>query len=152
MIPRSPLSMIAILSLIFSGCAHRSVDRTIGEEESSAKDTGSLQGSAWRLEDLGGAGVIDNVEATLEFPEAGKIVGRGSCNRFFGTVVISGQSIKIGPIGATKMACAEALMNQESAYFEALEQAERFAIDGSALLIYCTGMEKPLRFMRMFKR
>jgi len=40
-------------------------------------------GSAWRLEDLAGADVVPNAEATLEFPEAGKVVGKGTCNRCF---------------------------------------------------------------------
>jgi len=104
-------------------------------------------GTAWRLEDLGGAGVVDRVEATLEFPEAGKVVGSGSCNRFFGSVEISGESIRFGPLGATRMACVEAVMNQEAKYLEALRDAERFTRDGSALLIYRKGMERPLRFL-----
>ena len=41
-----------------------------------------LPGTAWRLEDLGGAGVLDKVEATLEFTEGGKIARPGSCNSF----------------------------------------------------------------------
>jgi hypothetical protein len=35
----------------------------------------SLAGSEWLLEDLGGLGVIDNIQATLTFPEAGKVAG-----------------------------------------------------------------------------
>ena len=92
--------------------------------------------------------MLDRVEATLEFPEAGKVVGSGSCNRFFGTVNISGESIKISPLGSTQMACAEAIGTQEGKYFKALQDAERFTRDGSALLIYCKGMAKPLRFVR----
>jgi putative lipoprotein len=52
-----------------------------------------LLGTAWRLEDLRGMGVVDRVEATLEFPEKGKVAGKGSCNRFFGTIEISGSAI-----------------------------------------------------------
>lgn len=107
-----------------------------------------LWGTAWRLEDLGGAGVLDRVEATLEFTEAGKVAGSGSCNRFFGTVEISGASIKFSPLGSTRMACVEAVMNQEGKYLKALQDAERYARDGSALLIYGKGLEQPLRFER----
>ena len=35
-------------------------------------DAGDLSGTSWQLEDLGGAGVIDNSMATLEFPESGE--------------------------------------------------------------------------------
>jgi len=107
-----------------------------------------LGGTAWRLEDLGGAGVLDKIEATLEFVEGGKIAGQGSCNRFFGTAVVSGTSIKLGPIGATLMACDEAVMNQEKRYVEALNSAERFTLEESILQILYKGSEKPLRFVR----
>lgn len=63
---------------------------------------GSLVGTRWRLEDLGGAGVRDRVEATLEFPDAGKVAGGGSCNRFFGSAETSGDSIKLGLLGSTQ--------------------------------------------------
>ena len=48
----------------------------------------SLVGSEWLLEDLVGLGVIDNIQATLTFPEARKVAGNGSCNRFFGPAEI----------------------------------------------------------------
>jgi putative lipoprotein len=121
----------------------RAADDTGGEAGGAA----GLGGTAWRLEDLGGAGVLDNVEATLEFPETGKVAGRGSCNRFFGEVEISGQSIGFGALGSTRMSCVEAVMNQEAKYLKALEGAERFMLDGSMLLIYSKGMDQPLRFM-----
>ena len=44
----------------------------------------SLSNSEWLLEDLSGTGVLDNVQATLTFPEPGKVAGNVSCNRFPG--------------------------------------------------------------------
>jgi|SRR5579862_1187390 len=108
-----------------------------------------LTGTEWLLEDLSGAAVIDNVQATLAFPEAGKTTGNGSCNRFFGPAEISGSAIKLGPLGSTRMACTTAVMNQETKYIDALQAAERFEWKGANLLIYCKGFEKPLRFTRM---
>jgi putative lipoprotein len=107
-----------------------------------------LQGTAWRLEDLGGEGALDTAEATLEFPEAGRVAGSGSCNRFFGSVEIQGESIRFGQMGSTRMSCEEAVNNQESKYLRALGSAERFVLEAQSLLIYCTGMERPLRFTR----
>ena len=109
----------------------------------------SLPGSEWLLEDLGGSGVIDNIQATLVFPEAGKIAGFGSCNRFFGPVEIHGDAMKIGPLGSTRMACPEAVMSQETKYLAALQAAERFEWTEPYLLIHCKGPENPLRFTRM---
>lgn len=108
----------------------------------------SLWGTQWRLEDLAGEGVLDRVEATLEFVAPGKVAGRGSCNQFFGSATIKGSSLTFGPLGATRMACVEAINRQESKYLQALERAERYAQEGSALFVYSKGVEKPLRFVR----
>lgn len=109
--------------------------------------SGGLVGTRWTLEDLGGAGVIDEARATLEFPEPGKVAGSGSCNRFFGTVSIDGNAIAIGPLATTRMACAEAVAMQEVNYVRALQNAERYVLQGTALLIYVRGMQSPLRFI-----
>jgi len=109
----------------------------------------SLSNTEWLLEDLGGKGVVDHVRATLAFPEAGKVAGNGSCNRFFGTSEIHGDAIKLGALGSTRMACAEGVMNQEAKYLEELQAAERFEWKDPYLLIYCKGSDKPLRFTRI---
>lgn len=105
--------------------------------------------SQWLLEDLNGSGVLDNVQATLTFPEAGKVAGFGSCNRYFGPAEIKDETIKLGPLASTRMACPEAVMNQEAKYLEALQAAEHFEWKESHLLVYTKGHEKPLRFSRM---
>ena len=56
--------------------------------------------------------------------------------------------MKFGPLAATKMSCGDAADAQERKYLDALQAAERFAIDGPDLLIYSRGVEKPLRFAR----
>jgi heat shock protein HslJ len=109
----------------------------------------SLTGREWVLEDLGGNGVLDNVQSTLEFPESGKAVGISSCNRFFGTVEVKGESIKFGPMASSRRACPEGVMNQETKYLAALQAAERYEWRDPYLLIYCKGMEKPLRFTQV---
>ncbi len=100
------------------------------------------------LEDLAGSEVIHNVRATLSFPEAGKVAGNGSCNRFFGLTQIAGTEIKLGPLGSTRMACPEPIMTQETKYLNALQAAERYEWQDPYLLIYCKDLEKPLRFKR----
>lgn len=107
-----------------------------------------LTGSEWLLQDLAGSGLIDNIRATLAFPHAGKVAGNASCNRFFGTAEIGGNAIELSPLGVTRMACPEAVMDQETKYLKALQAAERFEQKGSYLLLYCKGLEKPLSFTR----
>ncbi len=108
-----------------------------------------LRGTAWLLEDLGGVGVLDRVQATLTFPKVGRVAGDASCNRFFGSVELSGASITFGALGSTRRSCAEAVMIQEQRYLGALAGAERFTLDGPVLLIHYRGSDQPLRFNRL---
>ena len=107
-----------------------------------------LGGTAWRLEDLGGAGVIDDAQATLEFADGGGVSGNGSCNQFRGTVTVTGRAISFGPLAMTRKACPEAIMNQENAFLAALGQAERFEVKDSMLYIQSKGGSAPLRLVR----
>ena len=108
----------------------------------------SLVGTEWRLEDLGGAGVLDRVPATLAFPEAGRVAGNGSCNRFFGSYTLVQDRIAFGQMGMTRMACAGAVGEQENRYMAALQKAQRVQVQGSTLTLNVEGMDKPLRFVR----
>lgn len=109
----------------------------------------SLLGTAWRLENLAGASLLDRVQATLEFAEPGRAGGLGSCNRFNGVVTIEDDSIRFGGLAATRRACPEAVMRQETAYLAALQDAERFERDGDALRIFARSRPAPLRFTAM---
>jgi len=116
-----------------------------------AKNTGPeglLAGTAWQLQLLGTQGAIEAQQPTLEFEKGDKISGSGSCNRFNGTVTISGKAMSIGPLAATRMACAPALDQQEQTYFAALQQAEWFLVAGTTLTIYTRSMDQPLVFFR----
>ena len=147
---RAPLRIATIFPLVLAtvaGCASQPPATT--DTRAVRSPAVDLPGTSWKLEDLGGTPALPGVEVTLEFPEAGKTSGRASCNRFMGTVETSGSSIRFGPLAATKMACIDDAANaQEIRYLDALQKAERFAFEGSALLIYSTGTERPLRFAR----
>ena len=107
-----------------------------------------LAGTSWRVEDLGGETVPTDAGGTLEFPEAGRVAGRAFCNRYSGKAEISGSSIRFGPLAVTKMACGQAANERESRFLQALQKAERYAVEGNALLVYFGGSEQPLRLVR----
>jgi heat shock protein HslJ len=140
---------------ILTGCALEgrgsfsgSVDSTRAATATTARrQTASpLWGTAWRLSELNGAPVLENVKATLELARGGKATGNGSCNRFSGTVDVEADSIRFSALLSTRMACAETVMRQESAYLEALANAERYTREGNSMLVYLKGSAKPLRF------
>jgi len=109
----------------------------------------SLSGTEWVLADLAGTPALPGGKATLSFLEVGRVAGNGSCNRFAGAVVITGDKLKMGPLASTRMACVDnAVGQQEDTYFKALNAATRYAYQDPYLLIYADGFEKPLRFAR----
>ncbi|MBT9463348.1 META domain-containing protein [Hydrogenophaga sp.] len=113
-----------------------------------APDAAPLVGSEWRLEDMGGRGALDTVQATLAFPEAGRVAGNSSCNRFFGSYTLMQDRIALGQLGGTRMACAPAVDEQETRYLDALQKAQRLEVKGKTMLMHVQGLEKPLRFTR----
>ena len=134
----------------FAPASRQLAPAAAAETEQPVRETArseSLVGTAWRLEDLAGGGVLDRVQATLEFPEPGRVTGLGSCNRFHGVVTVEDDSIRFGGIASTRRACPEAVMRQEAAYFAALQDAERFERDGETLRIIARDRPSPLRFI-----
>lgn len=97
--------------------------------QDAAAAPGDIFGKTWIAEDIGGGGVIDNARSTFSVAPDGKVSGRGGCNGYFAEARLDGDRIEIGKAGATMMACAEALMDQERKFFAALEKAASFRID-----------------------
>ncbi|WP_371397492.1 META domain-containing protein [Fretibacter rubidus] len=75
----------------------------------------SLVGSEWAPEQSG------DVEQFVGFKSGGEIIGHGGCNRFFGTYEQTGDTLTIGPLASTKMACPH--LGAESAFLGALQDA-----------------------------
>jgi putative lipoprotein len=108
---------------------------------------GGLVGTSWRAETIIGRPVIDIAASTLTFEVDRSVHGSGGCNRYFGPVAIDRERIAFGNLGATQMACPEAIMDQEMRFFEALGTAERFELDEHGLLlIFSMGADEPSRF------
>ena len=133
----SRISWFAVPLLLLTACALP-----------GAPGAAPLVGSEWRLKDLGGRGVLDRVQATLAFPEAGRVAGNSSCNRFFGSYTLMQDRIALGQLAGTRMACAPAVDEQETRYLDALQKAQRLEVQGTTMLMHVQGLEKPLRFVR----
>ncbi|MBR8826512.1 MAG: YbaY family lipoprotein [Gomphosphaeria aponina SAG 52.96 = DSM 107014] len=110
-----------------------------------------LIGSEWLLTDLGGKGVIDNLQTTINFVDDNRIAGSGGCNNYFGSYKIDNNVLSVSGLGSTFKMCPAAVMNQESGYFQALQKAQNISIDGPYLFIEVDGLEQPLRFIRIME-
>jgi heat shock protein HslJ len=113
----------------------------------AASSAPELTGTTWLAETIMGRPVIDFAASTVTFDADGRVHGNGGCNRYFGTSMIAGAQLSFGPLGATKMACPEALMDQETRFFQALASAERWSFDEHGLLlVHSAGADQPSRF------
>ena len=103
----------------------------------------TLFGRTWVAEDIGGRGVIDDAQSTFSVASDGRVSGRGACNGYFAQAEVKGDKIKIGKAGATMMACAPALMDQERKFLAALEKTASYRIDsqGKLFLVNADGVD-----------
>ena len=88
----------------------------------------------WRVLAIGEESVQEATKPTLTFDAEGKVSGLGGCNRFFGSVEFGEETLKFGPLGATRMACGETVDTQERKLLMALERVRRWSSGFDAVL------------------
>lgn len=95
-----------------------------------------LAGADWTVTQIDGRTDLAGA-ATLTFTREGNLVGTTGCNRYLTDYRLSGEGLSFAGIAATRMACAEGLMELEQAFFAALGAVNRFDLDetGALLLI-----------------
>lgn len=118
------LLTILVIGLALSAC------------ESATSGDGSanrLTQNDWLAQTIAGKPTIGRV--TLAFLE-GRVSGRSGCNLYSGPVETGAGTLKVGPLISTKMACMRpGLMQQESAYLNALQSAQTYSIGADKLTI-----------------
>ena len=79
---------------------------------------------------------------TLEIEDT-RISGQGPCNRYFGSVVqsdIGSNSIQVGPIASTKMACPH--LSAEHRYFQDLQRVSMVTVVPDGLVLTTSNQTK----------
>ena len=85
-----------------------------------------LQGSEWKPVRMGEIAVPGESTAFVQFRSKGRLEGHGGCNRLFAQYQADDGQIFVGPVAATRMACAQCLMEREAALAAALENARTY--------------------------
>ena len=97
------------------------------------EDTVDLAGTTWRLTALAGDPVSPDINSTVII-SADSVGGNGGCNTYGGDFKVTPDGIDISQVFSTMMACDG--LEQEQAFFAALEAANDFAIvDGNLQLL-----------------
>ena len=118
---------------------------------------GTITGTAWKLSSYDVSGTATPVPAGVAADArfaADKVAGSGGCNTFNGSAVVTGATIKIGPLSSTQMACQAPANDVETAYLANLGKAASFTATtdaltmfgggGKPLLVYVAGPANPL--------
>ncbi len=112
-----------------------------GGDDDDAGGT-ALEGTEWTL--VSGVEAPEDAVPTLTLAD-GSANGFGGCNTFGGSYELDGDSITIGPLASTMMACEEAKSAAEAAYLPALEAADAWAVENGELVLSSDG-EETLRY------
>lgn len=116
-------------------------DGAIAAEFNFAESAG-LANTEWELSlyYVGGDAVtspLAGTTLTAHFAADGKISGSAGCNRYQGSYQVAGNSLTIGPVVSTKMACTDpaGVNEQEVAYLVILENTAAYQIKGDTLIL-----------------
>ena len=146
------LIVLAAAVVLTAACSSAGSDAGAGTGDASADASGGaldLTGS-WRLDEGDGpggeVGIIPTARVTMEVDAESGVTGSASCNRYSGTVVVDGSSVRFGPIATTRMACAPRPGAAEAAYLAALDDVDAGARTGDELTL--TGPDTRLVFTR----
>jgi heat shock protein HslJ len=89
----------------------------------------------WKVEAIKEIAVIEDSQASLGFEPDYRLAGNASCNRYFGSYEVKGDSLSISDLGATMMMCSEELMDQEGRFLRAMGQVSHFDLTDKGLFL-----------------
>jgi heat shock protein HslJ len=115
-----------------------------GRMQLSAMAAPTLVGPSWQLLAYNnGRNAVQSVtigtQPTATFGADGQLSGTGGCNNFSGPYQSSANTLSIGPLASTMMACEQPVMDQETAYLAALERSTTYRFDNGRLVLADAG-------------
>ena len=90
-------------------------------------------GYKWRPVTVGDDSIPDDSGIFIQFEVDGGIDGHAGCNGFFGSLQQSVSGIEVGPLGATRMACPDAIMEREMTFLDAVQRTRGFEVSRGSM-------------------
>ncbi len=103
------------------------------------------QDHSYVVEWIGERPLMDYAHLTVTLGADGRAYGSGGCNHWFAPYTLDGDSLSFGKIGSTRKLCAEALMEQEHRFFQALQGVQRWDISPIAQTRFWPTEGAPIR-------
>ncbi len=120
--------VVVFVLVVLAGCS--------GSQSAGAPSGGTLTGQVWALTALAGKAPIKDTGLTIQFGTDNTVSGSSGCNQYNGTYTASGSSLTIKLGASTMMACAQPVMDQESAYQKALGDVKAYTVSGDKLTLF----------------
>lgn len=98
-----------------------------------------LTGVSWRPVMVGNETIPEDSGMFIRFEVDGSIKGHSGCNGFFGSLQQTKSGITVGPLGSTRMACPEPIMNREAAFLDAVQKTTSFASEKDSMRLVDDG-------------
>jgi putative lipoprotein len=151
-------SFAALVVFVVTACSPEGSGRTLPDSnavaapESMTPDL-TLTNTYWKLIELNGAAVEPGEGRELHMILRGEdqVGGYAGCNQFTGSMTVTGDGLSVGPIASTRRMCQN-VMEQESTFLQALENAHRFDISGEDLAIENGAGEITMRFLAVYMK
>jgi heat shock protein HslJ len=128
-----------LMVIFLAACAQGGgSDTTPPDANAAPAGSAALVGPLWVLQSLPGTPDISGNGGRmpdLRFAADGNAGGFSGCNSMGGPYVVSGDSLSLGPLAMTMMACTDG-MDVERAYASALEGVIRFERRDSTLELF----------------
>lgn len=123
--------LTAMLLLSWAAC-HRTATPT----------NSTIEGTSWTLVAYRKTRPITGTTITARF-EGGQVSGSAGCNSYRGPYTVSGNTISVGALATTKMACLqpEGVMAQEALFLEMLQKAQTFHLSEVQLEVFFSDHE-----------
>ena len=105
----------------------------------------SLVGAPWNVVSYNNGkqatvSLVADSTITLQVGAEGSVTGNATCNTYNGSFTTDGESLTVGPLATTRMACAsDALNAQEAQYLVALQSSATYDITNGTLTIRDAG-------------
>jgi len=116
----------------------------------NAGNLNQITGMQWILKSLKENGQdypLAGEKPFIKFEPDGKVSGFASINRYFGSVQVDSEGkLKWSPMGSTRMAGSEELMNQEDVFLGILQKTEQLSTEGIFLYAYTKDQQAELVF------
>ena len=149
------ISWLSVLLILLgtAGCAPDVAEGPADDAPAaeSMKSDVTLTNTDWKLVELNGGAVSPGEGKDLHMILRGEdqVGGYAGCNQFTGSMTVTGDGLSVGPIASTRRMCQD-VMEQESAFLQALENAQRYSISGEDLAIENASGEVTMRFVAVY--